>query len=155
MAAAFGEPTLGFYTSKRLMNKVGSVAEVAQVIQCDVGVLRTTMADYAREVPDAFGRRVFPRAVDVESTAYYVAAVTPVVHYTMGGVAVDKRARVLKDGDGGVVIEGLYAAGEAAGGVHGANRLGGNSLLECAVYGRVAGQEAAAWACRGKHGGGG
>ncbi|MEW5316829.1 MAG: hypothetical protein WDW38_008175 [Sanguina aurantia] len=46
--------------------------------------------------------------------------------------------------DPGAVIPGLYAAGEAAGGLHGKNRLGGNSLLECVVFGRIAGREAAA-----------
>jgi fumarate reductase flavoprotein subunit len=43
----------------------------------------------------------------------------------------------------GSVIRGLYAAGEVSGGLHGANRLGGNSLAECVVFGRIAGQQAA------------
>lgn len=43
----------------------------------------------------------------------------------------------------GSVIRGLFAAGEVTGGVHGANRLGGNSLAECVVFGRIAGQQAA------------
>lgn len=51
-------------------------------------------------------------------------------------------AQVLKED--GSVIRGLYAAGEVSGGLHGANRLGGNSLAECVVFGRIAGQQAAA-----------
>lgn len=55
----------------------------------------------------------------------------------MGGLKVDEASRVL--GPKGQ-IKGLYAAGEVMGGVHGKNRLGGNSLLDCVVYGRVAGR---------------
>merc|ERR1712107_450818 len=62
----------------------------------------------------------------------------PVIHYTMGGLAIDVDGRVLSAKDG-TPISGLYAAGEASGGVHGANRLAGNSLLECTVFGRRVG----------------
>jgi succinate dehydrogenase/fumarate reductase flavoprotein subunit len=68
---------------------------------------------------------------------------TPVLHYTMGGLEIDPEARVLAPG--GVPLPGLFAAGEVAGGVHGANRLGGSSLLGCVVFGRVAGDTAAAY----------
>ena len=66
---------------------------------------------------------------------FFVAIITPVIHYCMGGLEVTVDAEVVsKKG----VIGGLYAAGEIAGGVHGNNRLGGNSLLDCVVFGRVA-----------------
>ena len=68
---------------------------------------------------------------------------TPVLHYTMGGLEIDPEARVLAPG--GAPLPGLFAAGEVAGGVHGANRLGGSSLLGCVVFGRVAGDAAAAY----------
>ena len=68
---------------------------------------------------------------------------TPVLHYTMGGLEVDSESRVL-DKQGKPIL-GLFAAGEIAGGVHGANRLGGSSLLGCVVFGRVAGDSAAAY----------
>ncbi|CAM9941592.1 unnamed protein product [Choristocarpus tenellus] len=62
----------------------------------------------------------------------------------MGGVRIDKEARVLRGAvEGGDPIPNLFAAGEVTGGVHGANRLAGNSLLECVVMGRIAGKEAA------------
>jgi succinate dehydrogenase/fumarate reductase flavoprotein subunit len=73
---------------------------------------------------------------------YYAAIVTPVIHYCMGGLSITADGEVL--GARGP-IPGLYAAGEIAGGVHGNNRLGGNSLLDCVVYGRVAGRHAAKW----------
>merc|ERR1711862_48196 len=73
--------------------------------------------------------------------AFHVAIVTPVIHYCMGGMKINPEAEALDAGD--KVIGGLYSAGEAAGGIHGNNRLGGNSLLDCVVFGRVSGRSAA------------
>lgn len=64
----------------------------------------------------------------------------PVLHFTMGGIEINDQAQILNSE--GKIFEGLYACGELAGGVHGANRLGGSSLLGCVVYGRVAGDTA-------------
>jgi hypothetical protein len=68
---------------------------------------------------------------------------TPVLHYTMGGLEIDAESRVISSS--GKPVPGLFAAGEVAGGVHGANRLGGSSLLGCVVFGRVSGDSAAAY----------
>merc|ERR1711976_1003901 len=76
----------------------------------------------------------------VATESFYVAIITPVIHYCMGGAEVNAKGQVM--GQSGP-IAGLYAAGEVAGGVHGNNRLGGNSLLDCVVFGRVAGKHAA------------
>lgn len=92
---------------------------------------------------DKFGKKVFPHAHEL-SGPFYVGTVVPVVHYTMGGIQINSRAQAV--GVDGRPIPGLYAAGEASGGVHGRNRLGGNSLLECAVFGRIAGKEVVAFA---------
>jgi succinate dehydrogenase / fumarate reductase flavoprotein subunit/L-aspartate oxidase len=59
----------------------------------------------------------------------------PVLHYQNGGLVIDA--------DGRTTLEGLYACGEIAGGTHGRNRMMGNSLLECCVFGRRAGRAAA------------
>merc|ERR1712087_1044813 len=75
----------------------------------------------------------------VKTEQFYVAIITPVIHYCMGGLEIDADGAVL--GASGV-IKGLYCAGEVAGGVHGNNRLGGNSLLDCVVFGRVTGAAA-------------
>jgi succinate dehydrogenase / fumarate reductase flavoprotein subunit len=64
--------------------------------------------------------------------------VAPTAHYSMGGVVVDPETHATG-------IQGLYAAGEVTSGVHGANRLGGNSLAETLVFGRRAGEAAAAY----------
>jgi succinate dehydrogenase / fumarate reductase flavoprotein subunit len=73
--------------------------------------------------------------VDITSAPMEVA---PTAHYSMGGVRVDPETH-------GTDVEGLYAVGECAAGVHGANRLGGNSLAECLVFGRIVGAEAGRW----------
>ena len=77
----------------------------------------------------------------MKSQPFYVAIITPVIHYCMGGLLIDTDSACI--GSSNVAIPGLYAAGEVAGGVHGNNRLGGNSLLDCVVFGRVAGKAAA------------
>jgi succinate dehydrogenase / fumarate reductase flavoprotein subunit len=66
--------------------------------------------------------------------------VLPTAHYAMGGIPTDIDGRVIRDGKG-TIVEGLYAAGECACvSVHGANRLGTNSLLDLVVFGRRAGR---------------
>ena len=67
---------------------------------------------------------------------FHSAIVCTVVHYTMGGLAINTDSQIV--GSSGP-IPGLYGAGEVVGGIHGRNRLGGNSLLDCVVFGRVAG----------------
>merc|ERR1719428_2028828 len=92
------------------------------------------------------GKKFFHNVLEgskVPTEPFYVAIITPVIHYCMGGLEIDADSRVLKQGD--VPIDGLYAGGEIAGGVHGNNRLGGNSLLDCVVFGRVAAQHATKW----------
>merc|ERR1712176_1400033 len=79
----------------------------------------------------------------VKTEPFYVAIITPVIHYCMGGLEIDVDSAVYDTNE--KVIPGLYAAGEVAGGVHGNNRLGGNSLLDCVVFGRVAAKAACKW----------
>jgi len=79
----------------------------------------------------------------VKTESFYVAIITPVIHYCMGGLEIDVDSAVYDKNE--KVIPGLYAAGEVAGGVHGNNRLGGNSLLDCVVFGRVAAKAACRW----------
>merc|ERR1712032_138785 len=87
-----------------------------------------------------FYHNIIPGA-KVKTQEFYVAIITPVIHYCMGGLEIDCDSAVY--GGNGSIIPGLYAAGEVAGGVHGNNRLGGNSLLDCVVFGRVAGKACA------------
>merc|ERR1712048_214676 len=90
---------------------------------------------------DQWGKKFFHNLPLETSDAFHVAIVTPVIHYCMGGMKINDAAESLGAGD--KIINGLYSAGEAAGGIHGSNRLGGNSLLDCVVFGRVSGRSAA------------
>merc|ERR1712178_96333 len=90
---------------------------------------------------DSWGKKFFHNLPLDVNDAFHVGVVTPVIHYCMGGLKMNPDAEILSASD--EVIGGLYAAGEAMGGVHGNNRLGGNSLLDCVVFGRVAGRSAA------------
>merc|ERR1719183_1104603 len=84
---------------------------------------------------DPWGKKFFHNLPLFIEDQWHVAIVTPVIHYCMGGLEIDANSLVLNQS--GKPIKGLYAAGEIAGGVHGNNRLGGNSLLDCVVFGRV------------------
>lgn len=73
-----------------------------------------------------------------ETGPFYMAKITPSVHHTMGGIKINTDAQVINvDGE---IIAGLFAAGEVTGGIHGANRLGGNAVTDAMVFGRIAGQ---------------
>ena len=88
---------------------------------------------------DEFGRTLYDQKID--TPPFYAGARVPTVHHTMGGILIDTETRVL-DADGNV-IPGFYAAGEVTGGIHGANRLGGNALVDIAVFGKIAGESVA------------
>ena len=79
--------------------------------------------------------------VSLEHAPYYAVCVTPAIHHTMGGLSVNTDTQVLKED--GTPVAGLYAAGEVTGGLHGANRLGGNGVADIVVNGRLAGLAAA------------
>lgn len=77
----------------------------------------------------------------VEEGPFYMLKAVPAVHHTMGGIQINTEAEVL-DADGNP-IEGLYAAGEVTGGIHGSNRLGSAAIADITVFGRIAGENAA------------
>jgi len=83
-----------------------------------------------------FGRTLLK--YKIERPPFYACPRVPAVHYTMGGLKINTKAQVL-DGKG-KPISGLFAAGEVVGGIHGANRLGGNAITETIVFGRIAGE---------------
>ena len=89
----------------------------------------------------AFGRLSFAKALD--TAPFYAIKVAPGIHHTMGGLVINTSAEVLTEA--GEAIPGLFAAGEVTGGVHGANRLGGNAVADIVVFGRIAAQSAAAY----------
>ncbi|KAI0521208.1 FAD binding domain-containing protein [Xylaria bambusicola] len=133
---------LGFYLFKGLMQKTKvkdlPPAVIEAVDRYAAAVAAGKDQDFGRET---FGHWRLPAGEANREEEVAVGTVTPVTHFTMGGVAFNTKAQVL--GQKGVPVEGVWAAGEITGGIHGDNRLGGSSLLECAIFGRIAGAEAA------------
>jgi len=133
------------YVGRGLMKRCENGDALAKEFGLPPAVLKKTISDYNQAVrtkKDPFGKKFFQGEWSYDDF-FHVAIMTPVLHYTMGGLEVDPESRVLNNQ--GKSIPGLFAAGEVAGGVHGANRLGGSSLLGCVVFGRVAGDSAAAY----------
>ena len=133
------------YEGRGLMTKVTSGRQLASHMKCNSSTLRETFATYnkiAEAKKDPYGKRFFASCPWKMDDTFYAAIVTPVVHYCMGGLHIDTLSRVLS-GSNNAPIGGLYAAGEVCGAVHGINRLGGSSLLDCVVFGRISGDEAA------------
>src|SRR5687767_9312229 len=91
-------------------------------------------AEILEKLPRMYRQFMESQLLDISRQPMEVA---PTAHYSMGGVVVDPDSHATD-------VEGLYAAGEVTGGLHGANRLGGNSLSETIVFGRRAGEHAAA-----------
>ena len=120
-----------------------SYEALAEEIGIPADAFAATMNDWNQKVaakadPD-FGRVSFANPLD--TAPFYAIKVTAGVHHTMGGVRINESTQVLRAD--GTAITGLFAAGEVTGGVHGANRLGGNAVADIIVFGRIAGQSAA------------
>jgi flavocytochrome c len=133
------------YVGRGLMKRFESGEALAKEFGLAPAVLKKTFEDYNQSVrtkKDPFGKKFFQGEWKFDDI-FNVAIMTPVLHYTMGGLEIDPESRVI--GKDGKPIPGLFASGEVAGGVHGANRLGGSSLLGCVVFGRVSGDSASAY----------
>lgn len=87
------------------------------------------------KLPRMYRQFLESQMLDISSQPMEVA---PTAHYSMGGIVVQPETHATE-------VEGLFAAGETTAGLHGANRLGGNSLAETVVFGRLAGEAAAAY----------
>lgn len=146
-AAKLGQKHVDHYVHKGLLTKVQGIQNLAEHIELPKRVVQKSIKDYQKNSSrskggtDEFGKQNFRGMFshDYEVETYYVGMVTPVLHYCMGGLTINAKGQVL-DANTADVIPNLYAAGEVAGGVHGYNRLGGNSLLECTVFGTIVGE---------------
>ena len=120
-----------------------SLQKLGDSLQINGKNLVKTVAHYNQLVLSGkdsdFQRPNLPRALNEGN--YYAIEVTPGVHHTMGGVKIDSKAEIMNAK--GLVIPGLFGAGEVTGGVHGANRLGGNAISDIVTFGRLAGANAA------------
>ena len=120
--------------------------ELGKAMGVDAAAFAETMEKWngyveAKNDPD-FGRTSFVNPLN--TAPYYAVKVTAGVHHTMGGLKINANTEVLNEK--GEVIPGLFAAGEVTGGVHGANRLGGNAVADFTVFGRIAGAAASDYA---------
>lgn len=114
-----------------------TIEELAKQIGCDPKVLQETIDKFNASVEsgqDEFGRTLF--STKLEKGPWVATARQTSIHHTMGGISIDEFGRVLNES--GQPIKGLYAAGEVTGGIHGANRLGGNAVVDTVVFGKQA-----------------
>ena len=130
------------------VKKAKDLEELSQMTGMPLDHLKASIEEYNKAVrnkgtPDKFGF-VASHTDDREMTKgpWYFAKKVPTIHHTMGGIRIDTGAHALNAK--GERIKGLYAAGETTGGIHGENRLGGNAVADCMVFGRTAGANAAA-----------
>ena len=131
------------YIKKGFTTQGETYEELAKALGMDEAAFTETMNTWngyveAKNDPE-FGRTSF--ANPLNTAPYYAIKVTAGVHHTMGGLKINPAAEVLTED--GSAIAGLFAAGEVTGGVHGANRLGGNAVADFVVFGRIAAQSAA------------
>ncbi len=134
------------YIKKGFMLSGETYEELAGALEIPADAFAATMDTwngYVAEKNDPdFGRTSFAQPLD--TAPFYAVKVTAGIHHTMGGLKIDPETHVLNTS--GEAINGLYAAGEVTGGVHGGNRLGGNAVADFVVFGRIAGEQAAAYA---------
>jgi succinate dehydrogenase / fumarate reductase flavoprotein subunit len=143
---ALGERFMERYDPERLELStrdrvaLANYTEIAEGRGTEHGGVLLDISHLDREVilerlPRMYRQFVDLAMLDITTTPMEVA---PTAHYSMGGVRVDPEMHATD-------VAGLFAVGECAAGVHGANRLGGNSLAECLVFGRIVAREAVRW----------
>ena len=140
------------YVNKGIVTEAATLDEMAETLGMDGETLKETITQYNAvvrgETSDLLGRETGLEMEMVEAP-FFAIKVSPGIHHTMGGVHINTDAEVI-DTEGNA-ITGLWAAGEVTGGVHGANRLGGNAVADIVIFGRVAGSNAGTYAM--EHGG--
>ncbi|MGL5360748.1 MAG: fumarate reductase flavoprotein subunit FccA [Shewanella sp.] len=135
------------YMHLNIVKQGNTVEELAKQLNIPAAELANTITAYNGYVKGGkdtqFERPDLPR--ELAAGPFYALEIAPAVHHTMGGVVIDTKTEVKSDKTG-KPIAGLFAAGEVTGGVHGANRLGGNAISDIVTFGRIAGDSAAKYA---------
>lgn len=131
------------YIKAGIVTEADTPEALGEALGIDGAALAETLTAYAgyqaSGKDEEFGRESMELPLD--QPKYYAALCAPAIHHTMGGVKINTSCEVLNEE--GTAIAGLFAAGEVTGGVHGANRLGGNAVTDIVVFGRIAGSSAA------------
>ena len=134
------------------VKRADTLDELAKVIDVPAANLKAAVAEYNKAASHQVEKDKFGFAATNTDDApmtegpWYACRKVPTVHHTMGGVKIDTKAEVI--GTNGKPIAGLFAAGEVTGGIHGANRLGGNAIADVYTFGRLAGASAAKYAAK-------
>ena len=122
--------------------KGDTLADLEKQLDMPAGSLQKTVAEYNQMVEaksdPKFGRKLFDQKI--EKAPFYATPRAPSIHHTMGGLEINSKAQVINTK--GEVVNGLYAAGEVTGGIHGSNRLGGNATADVLTFGRIAAKTA-------------
>lgn len=137
-------PAVDHYDEQGLIIEADTIEELATEIDVDVENLASTLESWNESVQngdDTEQGRTTAIDYELNEGPFFASQIAPGVHHTMGGVRINTNTEVL-DADGNTIPH-LYAAGETVGGVHGANRIGGNAVAEIIVFGRQAGEQAA------------
>ena len=133
------------YFHLNLAKEAATLDELAKLINVPAENLKATVEEYNKAVDtkqDKYGKKPDTLEKKVLTGPFVAIEIAPGIHYTMGGVQINTDAQVIDNN--GKPIPNFYVAGEVTGGVHGANRLGGNSISETVTFGRIAGAQAAA-----------
>ena len=131
-----------FYDHVGLVKTGQTLTDLATEIKVDANNLEETVSKWNQAVKsqrDSEFNRTTGMERDISDGPFFAIHIAPAVHYTMGGLKINDKTQVLNTDN--KVINGLFAAGEIAGGLHGNNRIGGNSIAETVVFGRQAGQQ--------------
>lgn len=134
------------YISQDLVIEGATISDLAQKLSIDSQTLTHTIERYNqffdKKIDEDFGRTTGMRHA-INMGPFYAIKIAPGIHHTMGGVTINTNAQVLNTD--GKIIQGAYAAGEVVGGVHGANRIGGNAVADIIIFGIQAGKKATAY----------
>jgi len=149
-AAAFSLWGLKHSLETGSVKQFETLDSLAEHFKIDAKILKETVETFNGYVTAKkdleFGKTILKDARPIVKPPFHAARVWPKVHYIMGGIEMNERAEVI-DLDGNV-IPGLHAAGEVTGGVHGGCRLGGSSIIDCLVFGRIAGKAVSSQAAK-------
>ena len=136
-----------FYDKVGLVVHGDTIEDLAKNLKMDPATLKSTVDTWNQAVEshdDTEFHRTTGMDRGITKPGFFAIHIAPAIHYTMGGIHITPKTQVL-DGNGDI-IKGLFAAGEVAGGLHGNNRVGGNSIAETIVFGRQAGQQVTLYA---------
>ncbi len=131
----------GLIARKQLV-KADTIEEAAEFFGIDKEELKKTIENYNQYAKDGKDLEFNKRGtlVSFEEGPYYIMVSKPAIHHTMGGIKINTSAQVVNED--GSIIEGLFAAGEVVGDIHGSNRLGSDAITDITVFGRIAGESA-------------